>query len=86
VAFHPSVARLCSDFPTTEQADSFPVVIEHVIDLGTELRLAVRFASGSRLDLVQSSAMTTAAVAAGAPARLVVPQSALRTFPPGTSF
>jgi ABC-type Fe3+/spermidine/putrescine transport system ATPase subunit len=85
-AFHPSVARLCSDAPTTEEAGSFPVVIEHVTDLGTELRLAVRFASGSRLDLVQSSALTTAAVAVGATARLVVPRSALRTFPPGTSF
>ena len=81
VAFHPSVARLCSDFPTTEQADSFPVVIEHVTDSGPNC--VWQFDSHRpRLDLVQSSAMTTAAVAAGAPARLVVPQSALRTFPP----
>jgi ABC-type Fe3+/spermidine/putrescine transport system ATPase subunit len=86
VAFHPSAARLCSDSPTTEETGSFPVVIEHVIDLGTEVRLAVRFRSGSRLDLVHNSALTTAAVAVGTIARLVVPQSALRTFPPGTSL
>jgi ABC-type Fe3+/spermidine/putrescine transport system ATPase subunit len=82
VAFHPSVARLCSDEPNTHVPGSFPVVIEHVADLGTELRLSVRFQSGSRLDLVQSASAIAAPVpVAGATARLVVPQSALRAFP-----
>jgi ABC-type Fe3+/spermidine/putrescine transport system ATPase subunit len=81
VAFHPSVARLCSDSPAREEPNSFAVVVEHVADVGAELRLSVRFSSGSRLDLVQSASSLTAPIpAAGATARLVVPQSALRTF------
>ena len=44
VAFHPSAAHLCSDRPGTETPGSFPVVIEHVADVGAELR-AVRSTS-----------------------------------------
>jgi ABC-type Fe3+/spermidine/putrescine transport system ATPase subunit len=81
VAFHPSVARLCSDRPGDEAPGSFPVVIEHVADVGAELRLSVRFPSGSRLDFVHSASAQAAPVpAAGATARLVVPRSALRSF------
>jgi len=80
VAFHPSAAHLCSD-PGTNAPGSFPVVIEHVADVGAELRLSVRFQSGSRLDVVQRASAPAAPVpAAGAVARLVVPQSALRSF------
>jgi ABC-type Fe3+/spermidine/putrescine transport system ATPase subunit len=86
VAFHPSVARLCLDGPSAEVAGSFPVVVEHVADVGTELRFSVRFQSGSRLDFVQSvSAIAGPVPAAGATARLVVPQSALRVFPASQS-
>ena len=82
VAFHPSAAHLCSDPPGLETPGSFPVVIEHVADVGTELRLSVRFQSGSRLDVVQRVNAEGAPVpAAGATARLVVPQSASRVFP-----
>ena len=81
MAFHPSVARLCSDEPDTQVPGSFPIVIEHVADLGTELRLSVRFQSGSRLDFVQNVSTIAAPVpAAGEIARLVVPQSALKVF------
>jgi ABC-type Fe3+/spermidine/putrescine transport system ATPase subunit len=82
LAFHPSAAHLCSDDPGTDTPESFPVVIEHVVDVGAELRLSVRFQSGSRLDFVQSaSALAAPAPSAGTTARLVVPQSALKAFP-----
>ncbi len=82
VAFHPSVARLCSDAPLTEEPGSFPVVVERVTDLGPELRLSVRFQSGARLDLVQNvSTLSTPVPAEGAAARLVVPRSAMKFFP-----
>ena len=81
VAFHPSAARLCSDEASTQVPGSFPVLIEHVTDLGTELRLALRFQSGSRLEYVQSASTVAPPIPApGATARLVVPQSALRVF------
>jgi ABC-type Fe3+/spermidine/putrescine transport system ATPase subunit len=81
MAFHPSVARLCPDHPGPDAPGSFPVVVEHVIDVGTELHLSVRFSSGARLDLVHSvSALTTPVPAAGAAALLIVPQSALKVF------
>ena len=84
VAFHPSVARLCLDQPAAEVRGSFPVVIEHVTDVGTELRLSVRFESGSRLDVVQSVGERTGPIPSiGTAARLVVPPSALRVFPLG---
>ena len=82
MAFHPSLARLCADAPPAEEPGSFPVVVEHVTDVGTELRLSIRFQSGSRLDLVQNVGALSAPVPAeGTAARLVVPQSALRVFP-----
>jgi ABC-type sulfate/molybdate transport systems ATPase subunit len=81
VAFHPSAAHLCSDDPGTETPGSFPVAIDRVADVGTELRLSVRFRSGSCLDFVQSvNALAAQVPAAGATARLVVPQFALRSF------
>jgi len=81
MGFHPSVARLCSDHPGSDAPGSFPVVVEHVADVGTELHLSIRFLSGSRLDLVHSmSALTTPVPAVGATARLIVPQSALKVF------
>ena len=81
VAFHPSAARLCSGRPEADASRAFPVVIEHVADVGTELRLSVRFPSGLRLDLVQRASERTAPVpAAGTTAHVVVPQSALRVF------
>jgi ABC-type Fe3+/spermidine/putrescine transport system ATPase subunit len=80
VAFHPSAAHLCSD-QGPDIPGSFPVVVEHVADVGAELRLSVRFQSGSRLDVTQRTSATAAPVpAAGVIARLVVPQSALRSF------
>lgn len=82
VAFHPSAARLCLDEPNTQVPGSFPVVIEHVADVGTELRLSVRFQSGSRLDFAQNiSTIASPIPAVGAAARLVVPPSALKVFP-----
>jgi len=84
VAFHPSVVRLCLDHAAAEAPGFFPVVIEHVTDVGTELRLSVRFESGSRLDVVQSAGERTAPLpSAGMAAHLVVPPSALRMFPVG---
>ena len=57
-------------------------VIEHVADVGTELRLSVRFQSGSRLDFAQNiSTIASPIPAVGAAARLVVPPSALKVFP-----
>ncbi len=86
VAFHPTVARLCSTEPNTQEPGSFPVVIEHVADLGTELRLSVRFQSGSRLDFVQNvSALSGPPPSLGTSARLIVPHSALRVFPASQS-
>jgi putative spermidine/putrescine transport system ATP-binding protein len=81
VAFHPSVARLCLDHSGPQARGSFPVVVEHVTDVGTELHLSVRFLSGPRLDLVHTvSALTTPVPAVGASARLIVPESALKVF------
>jgi ABC-type Fe3+/spermidine/putrescine transport system ATPase subunit len=83
VAFHPSAARLCPGAPPdSEPPGALPVTVEHVTDLGTQLRITVRFPSGERIDLVQpatdGSAETTPA---GADARLVVPPAALWFFP-----
>ena len=82
MAFHPSTARLCSDVPESAEPGSFPVVVEHVADVGPELRATVRFPSGARLDITQRAGEPTTPVpAAGSIARLVVPPSALRILP-----
>ena len=84
VAFHPSLARLCQDASGGGGAEgSFPVTIEHVADVGTEVRIAVRFTSGERIDVVQPAGRegTSGVLPAGALARLTVPPSALRYFP-----
>jgi ABC-type Fe3+/spermidine/putrescine transport system ATPase subunit len=80
VAFHPSAARLS---PAPPGVDALPgsirVTVEHVSDLGAELRASVRLASGMRIDVVQPANGDHAALAAdGANARLAVPPEALR--------
>ncbi len=83
VAFHPAAARLCSvRSGTGELEGSFFVTIEHVADVGTELRVGVRLPSGARIDVVQpaGSDWPPQVPLAGLPARLVVPPSAIRFF------
>jgi ABC-type Fe3+/spermidine/putrescine transport system ATPase subunit len=84
VAFHPSAARLCAPAAGAVEPDgSFLVTIEHIADLGTEQRAAVRFVSGARVDVVHPSGSGWPAPIppGGIPARLVVQPSALRYFP-----
>ena len=84
VAFHPSAARLCPVRSGTggDSDGSFFVTIEHVADVGTELRVGVRLPSGTRLDVVQpaGSEWPPQVPLAGLPARLVVAPAALRFF------
>jgi ABC-type Fe3+/spermidine/putrescine transport system ATPase subunit len=83
VAFHPSAARLCAEISGTGEADgSFTVTIERVVDVGTELRVAVRFASGDRLEVAQppGSEQASQLLRPGTVVRLSVPPSALRFF------
>jgi ABC-type Fe3+/spermidine/putrescine transport system ATPase subunit len=83
VAFHPSAARLCPVASGSGMSDgAFAVTIEHVADLGAQLRIAVRFPSGARIEVVQPAGTEWAAQVplVGDRARLVVPPSALRRF------
>jgi ABC-type Fe3+/spermidine/putrescine transport system ATPase subunit len=84
VAFHPSAARLHPPASGAHESDgSFSVTIDHVADVGTELRVAVRLLSGARVDVVHpaGSEWPPQASPAGLPARLIVAPSALRHFP-----
>jgi ABC-type Fe3+/spermidine/putrescine transport system ATPase subunit len=80
VAFHPSAARLSQTPPDPDALPgSIRVTVEHITDLGAELRASVRLASGMRIDVIQPANGDHAVPPGdGASAWLRVPAAALR--------